>query len=313
MKSAAPSATEPSEESLPTALVDRVLAKLGFPARPSADRAGLAALYTAWCTRVPFDNARKLIALRAGDPSRLPGDTPTEFLTSWLSLGAGGTCWAMHGAWTELLVACGFRARRGLATMLVAPDLPPNHGTTSVALDGATLLVDVCIQHGDPLVLDPRAATQTTHPAWGAGARPEGAGWIVRWRSPFQAGGMDCRIDSLASDAATFRTHHEQTRGWSPFNYGLFARVHRSGGVLLAVRGERVFVDAAGREARAPLQGAARLRFLIDELGIDETFARSVPDDVPMPPPPGSTTARSAEPDREPDPSPDPDENPRFS
>lgn len=308
--SATPPTIEPSDEAPSPALVDRVLEKLGFTNRPSVDRAGLAALYAAWCTRVPFDNARKLVALRAGDPSRLPGDAPVEFLESWLRLGAGGTCWAMHGAWTELLVACGFHARRGLATMLVAPDLPPNHGTTSVSLDGATLLVDVCIQHGEPLVLDPRAETRTTHPAWGVVARPEGAGWIVRWRSPFQPGGVDCRIDSLASDAAAFRACHEQTRGWSPFNYELFARVHRSGGILLAVRGERVFVDAAGGEARAPLD-AARLRFLIDELGLDAAFARSVPDDVPMPPPPGSATARSADADADSDVA--PDENSNFS
>jgi N-hydroxyarylamine O-acetyltransferase len=269
-----------------------VLEALGFTRPPALDRAGLAALYAAWCRRVPFDNTRKLIALRSGHPGRLPGDVPTDLLERWLAVGAGGTCWAMHGAWTELLVACGFRARRGLATMLVAPDLPPNHGTASVELEGERLLVDACMQHGEPLRLAANEETSIRHPAWGVRVRSEGGRFIVHWPSPFQAGGMDCRIDSLASDAAEFRERHEQTRGWSPFNFGLFARVPREGGVLLAVRGERVFVDAAGVETRSPLAGEARLCFLIEELGLDEAFARSVPGDVPMPPPPGSAAAQ---------------------
>lgn len=40
------------------------------------------ALYAAWCRSVPFDNTRKLIALRAGDPGPLPGDSPRGFLVS---------------------------------------------------------------------------------------------------------------------------------------------------------------------------------------------------------------------------------------
>jgi N-hydroxyarylamine O-acetyltransferase len=286
---------EPSpNDALPSALVERVLAKLGFASRPAADMAGLARLYAAWCRKVPFDNARKLIALRAAHPGPLPGDSSRAFLEAWLADGAGGTCWAMHGAWTEVLRACGFRAERGIATMLVAPDLPPNHGTTSAQIDGKTLLVDACVQHGEPLVLDPHLETGIQHPAHGVHVRPDGGKWLLRWRSPFAPGRMDCRIDSLASDAAEFRAYHETTRGWSPFNYQLFARVHRNGGILLAVRGERVVIDASGTESRSPLAGEDRLRFLIEELELDESFARAVPQDVAMPPPPRSAAALAA-------------------
>lgn len=283
-----------TEPAIAIELAERVLERLGFTCLPTADRPGLDALYGAWCRRVPFDNTRKRIAVEAGDPGRLPGDDPVEFLEAWLADGTGGTCWAMHGAWTELLRACGFRARRGIATMLVAPDLPPNHGTTSVELDGSTLLVDACIQHGVPLPLDARGETAVAHPAYGVTARPEGSKWIVRWRSPFLPGGIDCRIDSLASDAATFRTHHEATRAWSPFNFELFVRMHRRDGLLVAVRGERVVVDADGRETRAPLAREDRLRFLVEEVGLRESLARRVPLDRPTPPPPGSATARTA-------------------
>lgn len=287
-----------SNDGISEALGERVLARLGFSSRPHADRDGLTALYAAWCQGVPFDNTRKLIALRANDPGPLPGDSPVDFLEAWLANGAGGTCWSMHGAWTETLRHFGFRAHRGIATMMVAPDLPPNHGTTSVDLAGETLLVDACMQHGEPLVLDAHRETAIRHPAHGVRARPDGAKWLVHWRSPFAPGGMDCRIDSLAGEAVQFSVYHEGTRGWSPFNYQLFVRVHRHGGVLLAVQGQRIFVDENGNETRRPLEGEARLRFLVEEVGLGEALAARVPADIAMPPPPGSAAAaRAAAPD----------------
>jgi N-hydroxyarylamine O-acetyltransferase len=176
-----------AENRVPEDLLERVLTKLGFSSKPVADRAGLDALYAAWCRGVPFDNTRKLIHLRANDPGPLPGDSPTDFLEAWLEHGAGGTCWAVHGALTSVLATCGFDARRGIGTMLAAPNLAPNHGTTSVRLAGQTLLVDGCIQHGEPLALETRAETAIEHPAYGVQARPEaGATWMVRWRSPLR-------------------------------------------------------------------------------------------------------------------------------
>ena len=280
---------------IPESLAERVLAKLGFSRKPSVDRDGLESLYAVWCRSVPFDNTRKLVHLRANDPSPLPGDSATDFLNAWLAFGTGGTCWSMHGALTAVLEACGFDARRGIGTMLVAPDLPPNHGTTSVRLEDETLLVDGCIQHGKALVLDATAETAVEHPAYGVRARPEGAKWVVRWRSPFAPDGFDCRIDSLASDAESFHAYHERTRAWSPFNFQLFARVHRRGGVIGVSRGERLDFDASGTLSRMPLDRAERLRFLIEDLGLDEAFAHRVPEDVPAPPPPGSATAARLE------------------
>lgn len=277
------------------ALAERVLARLGFAAAPAANRAGLAALYAAWCRSVPFDNVRKLIHLRAGESGRLPGDTPEDFFTAWLAHGTGGTCWANAGALCALLEALGFEAKRGISTMLVAPNLPPNHGTVSVKLESETWLVDGAIQHGEPLLLDAARETEIAHPAWGVRVQPEREKWIVHWRSPFTLQPLDCRIDSLAGDAATYRTLHEATRGWSPFNFGLMLRVHRNGGLLTAAGGDRVVINAAGAVARGPLAGEARRRFLVEEAGISEQLAARVPDDRPMPPPPGSRTARAGE------------------
>src|SRR5580692_149390 len=121
--------------SLPQAMIDRVLERLELTGRPEPTLAGLSAVYCAWCRHVPFDNIRKLIHVRRGDPGVLPGDDAGDFFHGWLRYGAGGTCWAGNGALSVLLVALGFAARRAVATMLVAPNLPPNHGSVTVLLE----------------------------------------------------------------------------------------------------------------------------------------------------------------------------------
>ena len=56
--------------------VETVLERFGLSAHPEPDLEGLTAVYDAWCLRVPFDNARNLIAVRASDPAPLPVDSP---------------------------------------------------------------------------------------------------------------------------------------------------------------------------------------------------------------------------------------------
>ena len=56
-------------------LFENVLLRLGFSQRPTPTLDGLCALYGAWCQRVPFDNVRKLIHVRAGENGPLPGST----------------------------------------------------------------------------------------------------------------------------------------------------------------------------------------------------------------------------------------------
>ena len=70
---------------LSDSLRDRVLERLGFAQMPLVDLVGLQSLYAACCTQVPFDNARKMIALRtAGNPA-LPGGEAEEFFAHWLA------------------------------------------------------------------------------------------------------------------------------------------------------------------------------------------------------------------------------------
>ena len=269
--------------------MEQVLAKLGAPAL-RADESGLRAIYAAWCRCVPFDNVRKLIHVRSGNASVLPGDDPDDFFAAWLAHGAGGTCWAGNGALHALLEALGFEASRGIATMLAAPNVPPNHGTVRVTLPSGPFLVDASILHGEPLPLADQA-TAIDHPTYGVRCTPEGDRWRIRWRPLHMPDGMDCRIERFGAGADEFRALHEATRGWSPFNFQLSARLVRGDEVVGIGFGARGEIRADGRMESGRLDARERTRYLVDVLGMSEAIAAKLPEDVPTPPPPGSRSA----------------------
>lgn len=95
-------------------LVERIIGRLGFNRRPTPTIDALRSLYSAWCERVPFDNVRKLIHVRAANAAPLPGSTREDFFEAWLKFGAGGTYWPGAGALHALLVCLGFDAVRGV-------------------------------------------------------------------------------------------------------------------------------------------------------------------------------------------------------
>lgn len=254
---------------------------------------GLQKLYAAWCRMVPFDNIRKLVHMQAQDASPLPGDEATDFFEAWLAYGTGGTCWAGNGALHALLVSLGFQATRGLCTMLIAPDIPPNHGSVVVTHDDTPYVVDASMLHSEPLRLDPSTPTAIVHPAWGVQCERRGAQWFIRWRALFGADGLDCRIEDLAVTRDTFRERHEDTRVWSPFNYELHIRLICGETILGAALGQRVELDSRGAFVQTRLEGDERQRLLIDELGIHEEIVQRLPPDQPTPPPPWSRTAQN--------------------
>ena len=279
-----------SETPLEPGLIERSLEALGFGERPEPDLAGLSEIYAAWCRHVPFDNVQKRIHLSEQSKLPLPGDTPSEFLETWLAEGTGGTCWAGNGALCELLAALDFRADRGIATMLVAPGLPPNHGTVSVSFGSERFLVDASMLHGEPLALREDALTRAGDAHWGAEARWDDGSFVIRWH-PLHMDSLDCRIESLAGSESEFRRRHEETRGWSPFNYQLSARLQQEEGPVGAAFGELAGISSGtGRWAR-PFEPNERTRFLVERLGIREATAVKLPRDAPMPPPPGAPTA----------------------
>ncbi len=272
------------DDTLSDELLDHVLERFGFAARPDPTLAGLRALFAAWNRRVPFDNVRKMVALHEGTSGPLPGDDATGFFTAWLRDGAGGTCWAVAGALHALLTSVGFRAERGVATMMVAPGIPPNHGTVVVRIDAARYAVDPSILHHEPLRLDHGARIE--HGAWGAARVRADGHEVIRWRPPRRPQGLDCRIDRLGADRGHFAALHEATRRWSPFNFELYAQTHRGDTMIASVKGHRIVRDASGAESETPFEGTERLHWLVDELGITESLAVRLPPDRATPPPP---------------------------
>lgn len=279
-------------------LLEPVLERLGFSSRPAASLGGLKAVYAAWNQKVPFDNIRKLIHLRQDHPGPLPGGQPAEFFDAWLRYGTGATCWAGNGALQALLHSLGFSSLRGYATMMLAPDIPPNHATVVVDCEGKRYLVDASILHGEPLELSDTATTSVLHPAWGVEASAKSGQHIIHWRPIHMPQGLDCRIDKLDVSADVFHDFHERSRPWSPFNYQLYARVNRQDRVIGTGFGQRFQFDAEGKVHQHALEPQERLRFLVEDLGIHEALAVQVPADIPTPPPPSagvvSTESRSS-------------------
>lgn len=271
---------------LDRALQERILARLGLSAAPDRTFIGLSALYGAWCQHVPFDNIRKLIHLRRGDAGPLPGTDAVDFFEAWLRHGTGGTCWAGHTALHALLESLGFDVIRGVGTMMVAPNIPPNHATVFVTLDGTRYMVDASILHGQPMPIEVEDGG-VAHGAWGVRTQrdPDGKP-LIRWRPIHMPDGLDCRIDAVGVSAETFVQSHEGTRGWSPFNFSLYSRVNRGDRVQGVGMGQWIEFDAQGGAALRPLAADERVRVMVERLGISEEMARAVPEDLPMPPPP---------------------------
>ena len=278
---------------LTPSLQERVLAKLEFASAPTPTLENLRAIYAAWCRKVPFDNVRKLIHVRAGNPGALPGSTPEDFLEAWLKHGTGGTCWAGAGAFHALLASLGFNVMRGVGTMLVTPSVSPNHGTVIVTLDEDRFLVDCSILHGEPLRLTEDAETRVEHSAWGVRCSKRDQHWYINWRPLHQLDGFECRLEYFGAAQREFQNFHERTRSWSPFNYEVTARLNRGDRVVGLAFGKAVSLEADGSVREAAVTHAERVRILIEDLGMSEEIAQQLPEDVATPPPPGSRTARA--------------------
>lgn len=275
-------------------LVERVLERLGvgWIAVPSIGT--LRRLYAAWCERVPFDNIQKLIHVASLADTPLPGGEPNEYFESWLRHGTGGTCWAGSEALRALLLAVGFHAERALGTMLVAPSLPPNHGSVRVWIDGNHYLLDSAILHHEPLQLLDDDSTEITNPAWGVRCYRRDDFWHLWWRPLHTPAGIECRFDAFGTSAADFNRYYEVTRGWSPFNYQVCARRLRGDEVIGLAFGKFIVLGADGTATVTPVDQIERTRVLREEFCLSEEIIAVLPVDRPTPPPPGTRTAAAA-------------------
>lgn len=264
---------------LAPALTERILARLGLPERPPPTLEGLGRVYAAWCSRVPFDNVRKRIALHAAATGPLPGSEPAEFFEDWLRDGAGGTCWAGNGALHALLRTLEFDAVRVIATMLVHPHAQANHGTVLVRSAGSDYLLDASMLHGVPVPLDEAAPQPESNAAWAVQPRRQQGRWIIRWRPLHAPSGLDCRIERFDATLESFQARYEQTRPSSPFNLALYARRNGAAGVIGVAFGTRLEFRDDGTVREQPLDAPQRIRFLVEELGVSEALATALPAD----------------------------------
>ena len=281
---------------LPANMIEPILAKLGFSQRPEPTPDSLRDLYSRWGRKVPFDNVRKLIHMRSGTAGPLPGSTPEDFFTAWLTHGTGGTCWAGSGALHSLLTALGFHARRGIATMLAAPDLPPNHGTLMVTFGSQRYLVDTSILHDEPILLDDTDSV-VTHPAWGVRAFLRNGQWHINWRPLHKTDGFECRVERFGATADEYNKLYAATRSWSPFNYQVSARVNQTDSVTGLGFGQAVTLHRDGSVTNAPATHQERMRILVEEIGLSGEIVSQLPEDIPTPPPPGSQSAQNPPPE----------------
>ncbi len=267
-------------------LLERILSKLCLKSFPPLNLKGLETVYAAWCRSIPFDNIRKLIHLESENPALLPGHNPVDFFEGWLRYGTGGTCWAGSDALFTFIYSLGFKVYRGVATMLLAPNLPPNHGTVIVKFNDKHFLVDSSMLHNTPMCIDPETHSEIKHPAWGIEGDVHRGKYHIRWRPLHMLDGCACRVDRIGAGREKFLQYNEKTRIWGPFNYSLYVRVNRDVSVLGVAFGFKVMIDAEGNIERYQIGEAERRQFLIEELGINQNIVKQLPLDKPTPRPP---------------------------
>lgn len=276
-------------------LVGRVLDRLEIQPGSEPTEETLRQLYASWCLRVPFDNVRKMIHVSSSTNTPLPGGTAVDYFQAWLDHGTGGTCWAGAGALHALLSAVGFEADRALGTMLVAPDLPPNHGSVRVRLGERSFLLDTSILHHEPLPLLDDEETSIGHPAWGVTCSKRDGRWHVQWRPLHKPDGFECRFEGFGIHGDDYLDRYEQTRAWSPFNYQVCARRNRDNEVIGLAFGHFITLRSGGGVESVRVEDDERRRVLIDEFGMSREIVSQLPADRPTPPPPGSKTAAAGE------------------
>ncbi len=276
---------------LDRSLAGRVLDRMEILRDAEPTEETLRKLYASWCLRVPFDNVRKMIHVNAPSDTPLPGSTADDYFQAWLDHGTGGTCWAGAEALYTLLSAMGFEAERALGTMLVAPDLLPNHGSVRVRLGSRNFLLDTSILHHEPLLLLENEETRIDHPAWGVNCMKRDGRWHVRWRPLHKPDGFECRFEGFGIHGEEYLERYEQTCGWSPFNYQVCTRRGRGDEVIGLAFGHFITFKSNGSVESVRVDDDERKRILLEEFSMSREIVSQLPADRPTPPPPGSRTA----------------------
>ena len=248
-------------------LRDQTLARLGFSAPPRTDLEGLGALYAAWCAKVPFDNVRKMIALRTATNQALPGGQAHDFLSSWLRDGTGGTCWPSSNALVELACSLGFEAQRIVGCMRDMGVV--SHASVRFRVDGKFWLADTSLLTNAPLPLDAHVFVHSD-PVFAAEIEPVPGGKHRLWVDlPPNLAYMPCLLLADPASHALYLSSYEASRESGPFNQRLYARRNRPGELLVLMGHTRYSKTASGLVARE-LDAPGILQALSTDVGLSD-------------------------------------------
>jgi arylamine N-acetyltransferase len=224
-----------------------VLGQLGFDSQPSVNLEGLRAVYRTWCANVPFDNVRKMIALRSTPRNPLPGAYADSFFEAWISHGAGETCWPTSNALFELLDSVGFAASRITGCMR---DLGiVNHASVKVALEGREWLVDSSALSNVPLPLTNEVFI-SDDPVFAAEVEPYDSTHLMWIHTPPNSSALPCRLNHDVATHAFYLSKYEESRACSPFNQRPYARRNGPAEMVVLLANTRFSKTAEGVVSR---------------------------------------------------------------
>ena len=248
-------------------LVERVFAKLGFAAKPKPDRAGLEALYAAWCRHVPFDNLRKRIALGVGLARSAPGRTARGLPRRLPRARDERNLLAVEQRAAR--AGCGLRLRRAAHLGLDVrpqrpqprqPDRPPRRrGVAGRLVDAVRRSRSACSGAWHRTTDDP------VHPIR---VEPVEDGFRIHWSTGRSADTLPCRLMQDPVDEKFYLERYEISRGYSVFNNALYARRSFPGKLVNLIGRTRFEKTAQGRHepraraGRAPRRVGRRVRLL---------------------------------------------------
>ncbi len=176
--------------------------------------------------------------------------------------------------------------------MLVAPDIPPNHGSVIARFGDDEYLVDASILHRKPILLKIESDNLRQFPAWVNRLFFDDGKWFVEWQPLHREGRIVCRFEYTGATQSDFNQRHERTRLWSPFNYELILRQAFPNDLKGIASGRKVTLNELGEIREVEIDAADRVRVLVEEFRYSEEIATALPPDCPTPPPPWSRTAQ---------------------
>lgn len=226
-------------------LVNRVLARLGINKPLAADLASLQQLYTAWSSIIPFDNTRKLIALRSGRQETLPGIDANEFFEQWLQYGCGGTCWPVANAFYELVLALGFNAQRIAGSMRDMGVL--NHGSVKVLLDNKAFLAEASLLLNRILPLENDTIIHDD-PVCPMELEKDDDSYLLWMKTPPNEEYYACRLHTNPLDHSMFQERYEASRTTSVFNQRIYAKRNYPDRMIILFGNTRYVKTSAGVE-----------------------------------------------------------------